>query len=74
MSALQQEASQLLATMSEQKLLALIPYMKFLQMESPKAARQDFDITRYAGSAGNLFGSDKEVDEYIKEMRNDERF
>jgi len=74
MNALRQEASQLLAAIPEQKLLALIPYMKFLQMESPKVIRQDFDITRYAGSAGDLFGSDKEVDEYIKEMRSDERF
>lgn len=74
MNALRQEATELLATMPEQKLLALIPYMKYLQQESQKNVRSDFDITLYAGSAGNLFGSDKEVDEYLKEMRNDERF
>lgn len=74
MNALRQEATELLATMPEQKLLALIDYMKYLQQESQKNVQSNFDITRYSGSAGNLFGNDKEVDEYIKEMRNDERF
>ncbi|MBO6179504.1 MAG: hypothetical protein J6O04_10035 [Selenomonadaceae bacterium] len=32
------------------------------------------DINDYAGSAGKLFGSIDRVDEYIKEMRSDERF
>ena len=74
MDALRQEATQLLATMSDQKLWALIPYMKFLQQETPKNIRSDFDISKYAGSAGRLFGSKEAVDEYIKELRNDERF
>ncbi|MBR3623007.1 MAG: hypothetical protein IKN43_06630 [Selenomonadaceae bacterium] len=34
----------------------------------------DVDINDYAGSAGKLFGSVGRVDEYIREMRNDERF
>ena len=69
MNALRQEATELLAAMPEHKLLALIPYMKFLQQESQRNVRSDFDITKYAGSAGKLFGNDKEVDAYIKEMR-----
>lgn len=39
-----------------------------------EAEYRDFDVSKYAGSAGKLFKSDKEIDEYIKEMRNDERF
>ncbi|MBO6178851.1 MAG: hypothetical protein J6M62_02810 [Selenomonadaceae bacterium] len=74
MNAMRREASELLEAIPEQNLSALIPYMKFLRIESKKIIRQDFDISKYAGSAGNLFDSDKEVDEYIKEMRNDERF
>ena len=69
MNALRQEATQLLAEIPEHKLLALIPYMKFLRVESEKKKEQDFDITQYAGNAGKLFDSDKEVDEHIKEMR-----
>ncbi len=74
MNTLRQEASRLLNAIPEQNLSALIPYMKFLKVKSQKNVRRDFDITKYSGSAGNLFGSDKEVDEYMREMRNDDRF
>lgn len=39
-----------------------------------KATKRNIDISKYAGGAGDLFGSVEAVDAYIKETRSDERF
>jgi len=79
MTVLRQEASALLATMPEEHLLALIQYMRDMlktpQKEADKANdKANIDIMQYAGSAGKLFGSVESADDYIKEMRENERF
>lgn len=73
MNTLRQEATELLAALPEQKLSSLITYMKSLQrelqQEMPRTTRHDIDIRKYTGSAGKLFGSKEEIDEYVNEMR-----
>ena len=41
---------------------------------SAHEASKNIDISKYAGSAGKLFGSTEAADEYIREMRSHERF
>ncbi|MBR3722938.1 MAG: hypothetical protein IKN12_09260 [Selenomonadaceae bacterium] len=75
MSLLRQEASQLLETMPDKYLLSLIGYMRNIHDESiEKNKKRGLDITKYSGSAGYWFGSNEEIEEYIKDLRDADRF
>lgn len=39
-----------------------------------KPQKRKIDIEKFAGSAGDLFGSAKNVENYIKELRDDREF
>jgi len=39
-----------------------------------KPQKRKIDIEKYAGSAGDLFGSVEKVENYIKELRDDREF
>ena len=75
MTALRQQATTILNTIPDEKLLPIIQYMQYVRdMPTIKKSKRDIDLGKYAGSAGHLFGSVENVEAYIKEMRSDERF
>ncbi|MBR3623650.1 MAG: hypothetical protein IKN43_09930 [Selenomonadaceae bacterium] len=74
MSILRQEASQLLESMPEKYLLSIVGYMRNFHDESPiKKKKRSIDIMKYSGSAGYWFGSNEEMEQYIKDLRDDDR-
>jgi len=75
MTALRQQATTLLNAIPDEKLLPIIQYMQYIyDMPAIKKSNLDIDISKFAGSAKNVFGKGVDVDAYIKEMRSDERF
>lgn len=79
MITLQQQANNLINNMSEEKLLSVIPYLQYVyKMPSKKISDKNFqkkiNIDDYAGSAKDVLGKNVDIDNYIKEIRADERF
>ncbi len=71
MTDLRQQALKLVEEMPEKNLLALL---KLIQEQNLNPPKRKIDIEKYAGSAGDLFGSVEKVENYIKELRDDREF
>ena len=75
MIALRQQATILLNAIPEEKLLPVIQYMQHIHnTTAAEKSTRDIDISKYAGSACNVFGKGVDIDSYLKETRSDERF
>ena len=68
MTDLRQQALKLVEEMPEKNLLALLRLIQEQNLNPPK---RKIDIGKFAGSAGDLFGSVEKVENYIKDLRND---
>ena len=68
MTDLRQKALKLVEEMPEKNLLALL---QTIQEQNLNSQKRKIDIGKYAGSAGDLFGSVEKVENYIKDLRND---
>ena len=71
MTDLRQKALKLVEEMPEKNLLELLNLIQEQNLNPPK---RKIDIGKFAGSAGDLFGSAENVENYIKELRNDREF
>ena len=71
MTDLRQQALKLVEEMPEKNLLALLRLIQEQNLNPPK---RKIDIGKFAGSAGDLFGSAENVENYIKELRDDREF
>lgn len=71
MTDLRQKALKLVEEMPEKNLLALLNLIQEQNLNPPK---RKIDVGKYAGSAGDLFGSVEKVENYIKGLRDDREF
>lgn len=71
MTDLRQQALKLVEEMPEKNLLALLSLIYEQNLNPPK---RKIDVGKFAGSAGDLFGSAENVENYIKELRDDREF
>ena len=71
MTDLRQKAMKLVEEMPEKNLLALLNLIQEQNLNPPK---RKIDVGKYAGSAGDLFGSVEKVENYIKGLRDDREF
>ena len=71
MTDLRQQALKLVEEMPEKNLLALLSLIYEQNLNLPK---RKIDVGKFAGSAGDLFGSAENVENYIKELRDDREF
>ena len=75
MATLRTQATALLDAMPEEKLTQIIEYMQNIHtVTGAKKNKRNIDLSKYAGSAKNVFGKFVDVDAYIKEMRDNDRF
>ena len=75
MTSLRQQATTLLNAIPDEKLLPIVEYMQHVHdISTVRKSRRHIDLNKYAGSAKDVFGKDVDVDDYIKELRSDERF
>ena len=71
MSPLRQEAFKLIESLPEEKLYAIIQLLT--SEESSSTHAKAVDLSKYSGRGGNMFGSVEAVENYIKDLRSDER-
>ena len=71
MTELRRQALKLVEEMPEKNLSVLLNLIQEKNLNPPK---RKIDVSKYAGAAGNLFGSVEGVENYIKELRSDRTF
>ena len=69
MSPLRQEAFKLVESLPEEKLYTIIQLITSEEFLSTRA--KDFDLRKYSGRGGDMFGSVEAVENYIRDLRSD---
>lgn len=68
MSPLRQEAFKLVESVPEEKLYAIV---RLMMSGKTSESKKFFDLSKYSGRGGDMFGSVEAVENYIKDLRSD---